>query len=125
LLLRFYQGLENEQPDRSPKPQEASRPSFYVNEALFTHRFRNAYHRFIDLCFIAGPLHEYDATAKLRTDLNIRRDMFAKRGLTWKPEWDAYFAPPTQITERDAILQAYHGVMQSFVQELGVLEARR
>jgi hypothetical protein len=93
---------------------------FYVNSALFSRGFRHAYGEFIDLCFVPGPLHEYDSTAKLKTDVKIRREMFAKRGEVWKPEWDSYFAPPELVTSRDAIVRGYRTMMDVFVQELGV-----
>src|SRR4051794_5983466 len=37
---------------------------FYVNAALFSSRFRRAYEEFMDLCFVPGPLKDYDSTAK-------------------------------------------------------------
>jgi len=93
---------------------------FYVNSALFSPSFRQAYAEFIDLCFIPGPLHEYDATAKLKTAVTIRRQMFVKRGQAWDPEWDGYFAPPEAVSSRDAIVGGYRRVMDAFVRELGV-----
>ena len=90
---------------------------FYVNAALFSPAFRKAYGEFIDLCFIPGPLNEYDATAKLKTDVKIRQDMFAKRGLAWDPEWNSYFAPPEFLTSRDAMVRGYQRLMDTFVQE--------
>lgn len=93
---------------------------FHVNAALFSPSFRHAYGEFIDLCFVPGPLNEYDATAKLKTEVNIRREMFAKRGQAWNPEWDGYFAPHDLLTTRDAIVRGYRRMMDAFAQELGV-----
>jgi hypothetical protein len=93
---------------------------FYVNAALFSPSFRSTYSKFIDLCFVPGPLHEYDTTAKLKTDVKIRKEMFAKRGLAWDPQWDGYFAPPELVTSRDAIVGGYRRMMDAFVRELGV-----
>jgi hypothetical protein len=93
---------------------------FYVNAELFSLTFRKAYKEFIDLCFIPGPLNEYDATATLKTDVNIRKQMFAKRGQFWRPEWDNYFAPPDLVTSRGSIMHGYRRVMETFVQGLGV-----
>src|SRR5262245_57166953 len=93
---------------------------FYVNAALFSPSFRRAYVEFIDLCFIPGPLHEYDTTAKLKTALTIRREMFSKRGQAWDPEWNEYFAPAEAVSSRDAIVQGYRRMMDTFVRELGV-----
>jgi hypothetical protein len=93
---------------------------FYVNAALFSQRVREAYRDFIDLCFVPGPLEEYDATATLKTDVNIRREMFAKRGEAWRPEWDRYFESRERISSRDEIVTGYRKMMDAFVQEPGV-----
>jgi hypothetical protein len=98
---------------------------FYVNAALFSFAFRNAYGHFIDVCFIPGPLEEYDSSAKLRTDAKVRREMFAKRGDPWRPEWNDCFAPPEQVVKRDQIVGAYHALMDAFVDELGVQRRER
>lgn len=93
---------------------------FYVNAALFSSSFRRAYGEFINLCFVPGPLDEYDASAKLKTEVKIRREMFAKRGQAWNPEWDEYFAPAELLTSREAIVRGYRMMMDAFVRELGV-----
>ena len=93
---------------------------FYVNAPLFSQSFRDAYHAFINLCFIPGPLEEYDASAKLKTDIAIRRDISANRGQQWNAAWDSYFAPPDEVTKRDNLLQGYWSMMDTFARELGV-----
>jgi hypothetical protein len=93
---------------------------FYVNATLFSPRFRRAYKKFMDTCFIPGPRHEYDTTATLKADVNIRRDMFAKRKQTWNAEWDTYYSPRGEIPEQKVIGEVYWKMMHVFVRELGV-----
>jgi hypothetical protein len=48
---------------------------FYVNAPLFSKSFHDAYHAFINLCFIPGPLEEYHASAQIKTDAAIRKSV--------------------------------------------------
>jgi hypothetical protein len=94
---------------------------FYVNESLFSKRFWNAYSDFINLLFIPGPLKEYASSATLRTDIEIRKEIFTQNKVDWKTEWnDKYFAPPERVTPRDRIRPEYRKMMDAFAQELGI-----
>ena len=93
---------------------------FFVNAALFSAAFRNGYHQFMNLYFIPGPLDVYDATAKIRTSLEIRKEMYAKRKVQWDTAWDTYFAQSNMVPERELIVTSYRNLMDTFVQELGV-----
>jgi hypothetical protein len=93
---------------------------FHVNAALFSSRFQTGYKVFIDLCFVPGPLEEFHTSATLRADMNIRKEMFRKRGADWNPKWREYFAPAEKVTSREEIRAGYHAVMSSFASELGV-----
>ena len=93
---------------------------FVVNAPLFSDDFRKAYQGFINLCFIPGPLDKYDASATLRTDIDVRKDIFAKRAQPWDPQWDEYFAPRRAITDRPKLVQGYWQMMDAFTRDLGV-----
>lgn len=93
---------------------------FFVNAPLFSSDFQRAYQDFIDLCFIPGPLDEYDASATLRTDIDVRKDIFKKRGKPWSSQWDAYFAPQGDVTDRAELVRGYRRMMDAFARDLGV-----
>lgn len=93
---------------------------FFVNAPLFSAGFHTAYQDFINLCFIPGPLDEYDASATLRTDIDLRKDIFRKRQQPWDPKWDAYFASRAAITDRGELVQGYWQMMDAFARDLGV-----
>jgi len=97
---------------------------FYVNAPLFSKSFHDAYHVFINLCFIPGPLKEYDASAKIKTDVAIRKSMFVSRGQQWNADWDSYFSLPNEVAKRDILLREYWKMMDAFARELGVLKER-
>jgi hypothetical protein len=92
----------------------------HVNAPLFSERFRTADARFIDLHFIPGPLDEYASTAKIKTDLNGRKELYRVRGEPWDTQWDSYFASRADTTARKAILDGYWTMMGVFARELAV-----
>jgi hypothetical protein len=91
---------------------------FYVNAPLFSKDLTIKYENFIDLCFIPGPLDEYDSTALLKTDINTRKKMYAKAKLAWDTNWDNFFARSEDVTPRDEIIEGYWFLMHSLSQEL-------
>lgn len=93
---------------------------FFVNAPLFSSDFQTSYQNFINLCFISGPLDEYDANATLRTDIDVRKDIFQNRQQPWDQKWDAYFASRAAITGRDELVQGYWRMMEAFARDLGV-----
>ncbi len=93
---------------------------FYVNAPLFSQDFSDAYHRFINLCFIPGPLEEYHTSAKIKTDMAIRKRILASQGQQWNENWDVYFSQSSEIVKRDELLREYWKMMDAFARELGV-----
>jgi hypothetical protein len=93
---------------------------FYVNAALFSDHFKTLYHDFINLYFIPGPLNEYDASAKMRTDIKIRKQLVTKSGNIWDPAWDALFSQAGEIACREDVVRSYSNLMDAFAAELGV-----
>ena len=84
----------------------------YVNEALFSDRFRMVYFSFIHKCFktFNGPGQD----AKLQ--------MPPKRDLpTWLPEWEnCLCTEPSEQVAVQIIEQKYNSLMKVFAKEIGV-----
>lgn len=74
----------------------------------------------MNVYFIPGPLTDYTATARLKTDVKIRMDMFKEVGQTWDPKWDSFFVSTKHVSSRDEIVGAYWKLMNAFAKELGV-----
>lgn len=94
---------------------------FYVNYALFSLEFQTAYRSYIDLCFIPGPYGEFDASAELKTDIEVRKQIYERSKLPLYPGWENYFAPHDDVTSREQIRNAYQRLMKTFVAELGLM----
>ncbi len=93
---------------------------FYVNAPLFSRQFRENYEAFIDLYFVPGPLNEYDASAKLRTDISHRKKLITKTEISWEEDWNQYFCAPEVATNREDVVASYWKLMNAFAIELGV-----
>jgi hypothetical protein len=93
---------------------------FYVNAALFSPSFQRLYEVFMAVLFVPGPLEEHETAARIKSDVAVRKEMFARRGEKWKAEWDGHFVSKGPIPKHDEILAAYQGLMAAFVRELGV-----
>ena len=93
---------------------------FYVNAPLFSKKFSNIYEGFINQYFVPGPLKEYNATAKLRADIDIRIKLFHDANKPWDTQWETFFADKSDVTNRKDIQQGYHLFMYAFSSELGI-----
>lgn len=93
---------------------------FFVHEALFSSNFRTAYREFINLCFDSGPREEHHTSARLRTEMAPRKDIFKRRQERWDPRWDEHFVATEPLPLRSAVRSAYKGVTEAFADDLGV-----
>ena len=93
---------------------------FYVNAPIFSDYFREVYREFMNLYFIPGPLTDYTASARLKTDVKIRMDMFKAVGQKWDSNWDIFFVSTEHVSSRDEIVKGYGRLMDAFAKELGV-----
>lgn len=94
---------------------------FFVNAPLFSKELTAKYINFMGLCFIPGPLEEYDSNALLKTDMNKRKEMYKKAKLAWDPDWDRLFAQTEEdVTPRDDVVEGYRRFMRSLSRELKV-----
>ena len=92
---------------------------FYVNAPLFSEDLPKHFEHFIDLCFVPGPLDEFDSTALLKTDIQTRKEMFKKANFTWNSGWDNLFVRLKEdVTSREEIAEGYWALMNALSQEL-------
>jgi hypothetical protein len=89
---------------------------FFVNEALMTKEFVQAYQSFMDACFETYVGVGRDA--QLKASLNAQR---SERHDRWEEEWGPYFVDSENlISGLDVVKARYQALVNSFSADLGV-----
>lgn len=109
-------------PDEALKSKRELDRAFYAHEHLFSTRFAQQYHAFIDACF--EPFTGVGHDAKFRTDVARQRDE-RKKTAEWDSQWDEMFSSPDHRTPFATIKARYAELMECFAAEVGVREDER
>lgn len=86
----------------------------YLAAPMFSPEFFAACMDFQNLCF--ATYNRWGQAAKLRSAF-VRRQQAHN---AWKPEWDAYFCEPGQISKPEDVRAAYTAIMGIFAADIGV-----
>ena len=82
-----------------------------VSSPLFSRKLHEAYHRFIDQCFLQWSGKGQDA--KLRTGFTSRAEWEG-----WQQEWEESFADASKKVPRESIHDCYVALLRAFALEI-------
>lgn len=92
---------------------------FHAHAPLFTPEFRDRYQDFLNVCYVHFVAEA--EPARLRASIEAQK----RERTSWKPEWDANFSYPNDVSSPLQIANAYDDMMDAFASDVGAPQAGR